>query len=51
MLYSSARFFSQELDSDDVVKDVIPDVEISIIDKGRGKKVKAKSKTAKSKQL
>ena len=46
MLYSPSRFSSQEVESDDVVKDVIPNVEISVIDKGKGKKVKAKSGTA-----
>ena len=44
MLYSPSRFSSQEVESDDVVKDVIPNLEISVIDKG--KKVKAKSETA-----
>ena len=45
MLYSPSRFSSQEVETD-VVKDVIPNVEISVIDKAKGKNVKEKSGTA-----
>ena len=37
MLSSSSRFSSQQVESEDVVKDVIPDVNISVVDKEKGK--------------
>ena len=51
ILYSSSKFSSQGVQSDDVLKDVIPNMEISVIDKGKGKKVKAKYKTTKPKKV
>ena len=51
MLSSSSRFSSQEVESEDVVTNVVPDVEISVVDKGKGKKGKAKGRPAKPKPV
>ena len=45
MLSSSSRFPSQEMESEDVVKDAIPDVTISVVDnKGKEKEKRVKQK-------